>query len=384
MRRVLAFFAVVIAVSVAIAIVSVRNINRAVAGSDWVNHTHSVILETEGLRADLFIGDGAAHAFVLTGEPKDRSASVNALSNAAEHVDYIAALTRNEPAQKDGVTRLASLVDRRSDFIRRLLSSRQSNDSNAVHALLVQDSGETVLNDIQHSIEKLKNDELTLLTQRDTAAFIQAQTTRWTVWAGVILDFTLLAGAGLLIRDDIAARKRATDALQTLNYELEDKVKVRTAELAAANDQLKIENIERKWANLGLQHQLHYNQLMINSINDLVLLLTRAANITRVNAAVTRSTGWEPHELADRPFSSFATLTYDGPAPLIDPVTQAMNDGREIRDQHAVVIDKRGQKVAARMTLFPLRDGDKVVGSVIIIQAPGNGTPGGAAVATQT
>ena len=376
MRRVLTFFAIIIAVIVAVAVTSLRNINREVAGSDWVNHTHSVILETDALRSDLLIADGAAHTFVVTADPRDRASCVSALSDVSESVALLAALTRTEPAQKDQVSRIAALVNQRIDFIGRLIETRRSGNAGAVRALLSQDAGEPALSEIGHALEKLKNDELGLLTDRDTASYLQAQTTRWTVWAGVVLDFLLLAGAGILIRDDIAARQRAAAALQVLNNELETKVRERTAELSSANEKLTAENFERRWANLGLEHQLHYSQLIINSINDLVLLLTKASNITRINTAVTRTTGWEPFELVDKPFSGFAQLTFEGPAPLLDPVAQAMGDGRELRGQSAVIEDKRGGKIPVRMTLFPLRDGNKVVGCVIILMLNSPGEQG--------
>lgn len=376
MRRVWAFFAIILVVIVAVAVVSIGNINRAVAGSDWVNHTHSVILETEGLRSDLFIGDGAAHAFMVTADPRDRASCINDLSKVAEHLEIISALTRNEAAQKELVAHVAERVNQRSDFIRRMLEGRQSGDANTVRALLAQDAGEPAMSEIERALDKLKNEELELLTERDTASFLQAQTTRWTVWTGVILDLALLAGAGLLIRDDIAARLRASAALETLNRDLEAKVQERTSELASANALLTTENIERRWANVGLEHQLHYNQLIINSINDLVLLLTKASNITRINSAVTRMTGWESYELVDTPFSSFAKLSFAGPAPILDPVAQAMSNGHEIRDQAAVVEDKRGGRIQMLMTLFPLRDGNKVVGSIIILLPLGSaGSP---------
>jgi PAS domain S-box-containing protein len=367
-RGVLVFFFLILAVFIAVAAASLRNINRAVAGSDWVNHTHSVIIETEGLRSSLYVGDGAAHTFVVTGDPRDRASCVEALADVSDHLDIMQALTRNEPGQKDEVSGIAALVNRRSDFIRGVLAARQSGDTNALRSMLADDAGQPALKEIQRATERLKDDELGLLTERDTASFLQAQATRWTVWAGVILDFLLLSGAGWLIKDDIAARRRAADALLRANDQLEAKVRERTAELTAANERLAAENLERGWANQGLEHQLHYNQLIINSINDLVLVLTKATNISRVNPAVVRLTGREPHELIHRPFSSIARLTFAGQAPMLDPIAQAMKDGRDLRDHPAVVEDKMGQTIPVRMALFPLRDRDKVVGGVVILQ----------------
>jgi CHASE3 domain sensor protein len=365
--RLMAFFAVILVVFVAAAALALRNIGREVAGSDWVNHTHSVILETEGLRSELYIADGAAHAFVVTGDPRDRRSAVDALSEVDNHLSILGALTRTETAQGDQVSRITVIVDRRADAIRAILSARQSGDTATLHALLADDAGQPALRQIQIAVEGLKGDELGLLTERDTASFLRAQATRWTVWASVALDFLLLCGAGWLVRDDLAARRRAAAVLADANNLLEVKVAERTAELGAANRHLTSENLERRWTNQGLEHQLRYNHLIINSINDLVLVLTKAANISRANPAVARMSGRENHELMNLPLSAFARLTHAGPAPMLDPVAQAMREGHDLRDQAAVVVDKLGREIPATMALYPLRDGDKIVGAVVIL-----------------
>jgi PAS domain S-box-containing protein len=283
----------------------------------------------------------------------------------------MAALTRNEPAQKDEVAHIDTLVSQRADFIRAVMKARQSGNLDTVRSLLADDAGQPAMKEIGSAIERLKQDELGLLTERDTAAFLQAQMTRWTTWTGVILDFILLVGAALLIKDDIAARRMAANALEAANRQLEARVRERTADLAAANETLTSENLERRWANQGLEHQLSYNNLIINSINDLVLVLTKATNISRINPAVTIVTGFEAHELVNKPFSSFARLHYPGGAPMLDPISQSMNDGRDLRDQAATVADRLGRTVPVRVALFPLRDREKVVGGVVIIQVLG-------------
>lgn len=373
--RVLAFFLLVLGVFAAAAFTSIRNINRDVAGSDWVNHTHAVIQELEGLRSDLYIGDGAAHTFVVTGDPRDRRASMESISDVADHLEILTALTRNEPDQKDQVSRIADVVNKRLEFLRGILAQRQSGDSPALRAALLEDAGQPAVKQIERLIGKLKNEELGLLTERDTASFLQAQTTRLTVWGGVILDLILLVGAGWLIWDDLAARRRAARALEDANDLLEDKVRDRTAELASANQGLKAENLERRWTNQGLEHQLRYNNLIINSISDLVLVLTKATNISRVNPAVTKLTGREPHELIQLPLSTLVRLIHFGATPLLDPIAQAMNEGHDLKDQAAVVIDKLDREIPAMLALFPLRDRDKIVGAVVVIQTVGGKGP---------
>src|ERR1700685_4623779 len=149
----LVFFLSVAVVAVAGAVVAVRNINRSVASSDWVNHTHSVILQAEALRSDMYLGEGALHTVVLTGDPRDLTACREAISDAADDLEITKALTRNEPAQSGRVADIEALVDKRLGYIRGVLSSRQSGNTEGVRAMLAADAGGASLREIQRAID---------------------------------------------------------------------------------------------------------------------------------------------------------------------------------------------------------------------------------------
>lgn len=377
-RRVLLFFLLISAVLLVVAVGAVRNISRSMASSDWVNHTHAVMLELEGLRSDLYFGDGAMHTFVLTGDPRDQAACRNAIANVGEHLEIAKALTRQEPDQSGQVIQLESLVNPRVTFMREVLAARESGNTEAVRSLLDADAGRSAIQEIQQKVKKLKDDEMALLTQRDTASYLQAQATRWTVWTGVVLDVLLLGGVAWLVRDDIAARQRAALALEEANEQLEARVRERTAELVAANAKLSSENLERRWANQALEHQLRYNHLIINSITDLVFVITKPLNISRINPAVVHQTGFELTELVDQPLQRVVRLADEGsgdePA-IFDPIARALNEGRDLHAQAAVLSDRQNRLTPVRFSLFPLRDRDKVVGGVVILQVTSTPPP---------
>ena len=93
-------------------------------------------------------------------------------------------------------------------------------------------------------------------------------------------------------------------------------------------------------------------------------------NISRINPAVVHLTGWEPQELVNSPLSRVVRLDGDGRgsgASAAYPLAQALKEGRDLRDQPAILEDKRGHLTPVRLTLFPLRDGDKVVGGVAVV-----------------
>jgi PAS domain S-box-containing protein len=362
--RIRACFLLISAVVIVVAVASVRNINRSVASSDWVNHTHAVMLEVNGVFSSVQAGNGAAMTFVAFGDSRNQAAARAAFADMAEHLEVAKALTRQESAQHAQVVNLEGLANRRAEYDRGLLDRPPGTRGEATPVLLA-DAGADAMGEIQRVVEKLTEQEMGLLADRDRVSYLQAQTTRWTVWSGVALDVLLLGGAAWLISDDIAARRRAAAVLEEANNLLETKVQERTAELATANDGLTTENLERRWINQALEHQLRYDQLIISSISDLVLVVTKALNISRMNPAVVRLTGREPQELIHRPLSALARLTEE---PLVDPLAQALVDGQDLREQSAWLEDKRGRKIAVRLALFPLRDRDKVVGGVVILQ----------------
>lgn len=368
-RRVIAFFLVISVVAVVVAVVAVRNINRSVAASDWVNHTHAVILEVDGIFSAVQAGDAALRTFATSGEAPDRTAGREAFASLAEHLAVAKALTRSEPAQRDQVARIETMALKRAEFARVILDAPPADAATVIRSIRAGESNLATLGEIRQAVARLKAEEMRLLAERDTAAYLQAQTTRWMVWSGVALEFLLLAGVAWLIRDDLAARRRAATALEEANAQLEVKVRERTAELASTNDRLTAENLERRWGNQALEHQLRYNDLIVNSLSDLVFVLTKATNVSRVNPAVVHLTGLETSQLINQPLARFVRLaSTGGEAPLIDPIPRALKEGHDLRDLRGFIEDKRGRKTPVRFTLFPLRDRDKVVGGVVILQ----------------
>jgi CHASE3 domain sensor protein len=376
-RRIIAFFLVVAAVLVVVALLAGRNISRSTATSDWVNHTHAVILESQEMVSALNAGNAALRTYLLTGEVRDQAVAQQAFNEMVEHAEILQALTKDDPAARAEVTELVRLGGERSTVAREL-AARRVNGVETPSALVAADVSAGSTAEIQRRVERLKELQMALLAERDTASYLQAQMTRWTVWAGVFLDVLLLGGAVWLIRDDLDARRRLVATLEASNRDLDQKVKERTAELAATNDQLTAENLERQWANQALEHQRRYDQLIINSINDLVLVLTKVMNISRINPAVVQVTGFEGTDLINKPFAAlveFQPSIEAAAAGRVDPMAHALKTGREVRGPGVLRL-KHGGKMPVRVTLCPMRDGDKVVGGVVILEANSPATAG--------
>jgi PAS domain-containing protein len=220
---------------------------------------------------------------------------------------------------------------------------------------------------IDRFVNGIMDQENALLVERDLRQQARARATRMTVYAGLAVDFVLLAFVPWLIRGDLRARRKAAQALTADNTQLEAKVRERTAELLTANESLKQENFERRWSCQALDHQLRYNQLIINSIAELVFVISRALNISRVNPAALQQTSWEPRDLITQSIDRVLQFPPDPAGGSQNPLATAMRDGRQLQQCPAQLIARSGKTIPIRYSFAPLHDQDKIVGGVVTV-----------------
>jgi PAS domain S-box-containing protein len=377
MRRVLACFGLILAVLVLVVVVSLNNLSRSVATSDWVNHTHALITELDALQPTLNAAEGELSRYLLTADQRDHGAYQNKFAELGEHVDVAIALVASSPAEQQRFQQIALLLAKRAEVASQIVQIKKGGDPAALKRLLGEDAESNDHRELAHLIEKFRVTQTDLLSARDRTLFLQAQTTRWTVLIGLALDFLLLCGAAWLIRDALAARNLANRLLHQTNMELEEMVRQRTTELSATNAKLAAQSLEDRWSKQALEHQNRYNLLIIDSISDAVFVVTKLMNISRLNPAAIHMTGLEPVELIDKPLARVLALS--GPAelakPTYDPLARTLAEGHELRDRAACLTTKSGQSIPVRLNFYPLRDRDKVVGGVVILQLSAPASP---------
>ncbi|MGP8198827.1 MAG: CHASE3 domain-containing protein [Limisphaerales bacterium] len=372
-QRVIGLFVLMVGILVFVAWSAVTTINKSIESSDWVNKTHAFIIEANDILSCLHAGDSALRTYLLTGDPRDQGAYRVAYGEMLDHLVVAKALTKHgeeKELQNQQVLELETLISNRIDFTRSVVQARAQSGLDAARQLMASHPDVEPMGKIKLLVRNITDQENNLLKQRDQESHLLAQATRTTVYTGVAVNFVLLVLVVWLMRDDLSARRRATQALEDANAQLEAKVQERTAELVKTNQSLKQENLERRWSSQALDHQLRYSQLIINSIYELVFVVSRALNISRINPAVSHQTHWEPQELVAQSLDRVLRLNAESAAgaPPQNPITFAMHEGREIQDREAVLLTKSGQTAPVRYSMIPLRDHDKVVGAVITVR----------------
>jgi len=380
LKRLAYVFLFISAVLIAIALLAVRNIRLTAAASDWVNHTHSLIERIDNTRSGLLRSEATLRAYAATSESSDLLTLNRALGDMRSELDLalLMADEHSEPELHARLQEIDTLGKSHTGLARKIIAARQADDAPVLRRELDSFARSDTGGEIEQGLAFVKSRLLARLTERDTQLYLQVQSTRWAIWSGVALDLLLLGGAGWLIRDDLANRRRAATALEEANAQLEVKVKERTAELQAANQQLSLDNLERQWANQALEHQLHYNHRIVECVSDLVVVLTKAGHITRVNTAVLRFSGWDASDLVKEPFDKLVRLTGATEHAIADSnalnkrIADAMKDGRDLVDQVGLALGCDGREAAARVSLYPLRDQNKIIGGILTLRLTAN------------
>jgi PAS domain S-box-containing protein len=89
--------------------------------------------------------------------------------------------------------------------------------------------------------------------------------------------------------------------LQQLNTQLEQRVQQRTAELAASNESLRVEIIERQRTEAALRHTNNKLQALITASPRAIVMLDREERVKIWNPAAERMFGWTEADILDCP-----------------------------------------------------------------------------------
>jgi PAS domain S-box-containing protein len=178
---------------------------------------------------------------------------------------------------------------------------------------------------------------------------------------GTVLALVPVAPKALAMRSpeelerEIAARKEAENALQTVNTELEARVRGRTAELAEAN--------------ASLRYEREMLRITLASIGDAVMATDLKGRVTFLNSVAQTLTGWKEEDARGQPLEGvFRIVNEKTRKMVVNPALRALKEGTIVGlANHTILIARDGTERAIDDSAAPIRHEDGTVAGAVLV-----------------
>ena len=219
-----------------IGVVAFLSIRDLVRNSDRVAHTQEVMAHAAIVGSLLADAETGQRGYLITGDPIYLEPYTAAAGSLRIEVDSLALLTHDNAAQRSRTAHLRTLTDQRLAMLASGVTARRKGGSEEGREWLVQDKGRRVMDDARSVLQDIRDDEDVLLEKRDRAARDSAMTATMLIVFGSLAGIVAVAFASGMVRRDLRRRIEVETDLREARDELEERVRERTAELAAVID----------------------------------------------------------------------------------------------------------------------------------------------------
>jgi PAS domain S-box-containing protein len=257
-----------VAILLAAGVVEYRTIQDLVETDRLVAHTVVVRAELEGTVSAVGSIESDARGYVATGDDSFVSQEQMWGSRVQEHLRQLRVLTADNPSQQRNLGQLEPLVERKLDFMHRLVTLRSQRGLDAATELIARGEGRALMSAIRAHIAAMETEESSLLAARQADSHARARRAAQVAVLGSLLALALVALAGWRNRADVAARTQAERALLRAGA---------------------------------------YNRSLIEASLDPLITIAPNGKINDVNAATEKVTGASRQELVGTDFAGYFT-----------------------------------------------------------------------------
>lgn len=232
-----------------------RAVNSLVQSDYWVDHTWQCVNQVERIMNSVKDAETGNRGYLITGDESYLTPYVTAIHDLPLELNHFEKLTSDNPVQQARIREMRAAVNRRLDMLQQGIDLRRKGTIDSSHALVLTGTGNAEMDNLRRIADELNKTEHALLIERTVAAKSSSREARYTLALASCLDFLLIV---LMLRYFVRERhmrlaierdaerlavtraeaEERADEVRALNATLENRVKLRTAELETTNREL--------------------------------------------------------------------------------------------------------------------------------------------------
>jgi PAS domain S-box-containing protein len=329
---VIAGFVILLAVLIADAYITKRQLDQQIETGLWVSHTRQVQLQISQVESLLKDAETGQRGFLYTGGEQYLDPYKVAVTQIDSHINALAELTSDNPRQQSAITDLRALSRAKLNELADTIALYRFGKQDEAQKLVLSDAGLRTMRDIRNVIAGMEGEEDSLGAKRD-AAYRRSIT----LTTACIYLTTLLAAAGLIL----------------LAYYI-----------------LREMNLRERHAE-DIRARAEWFRVTLTSIGDAVIATDQNGHVTFLNPIAEDLTGITTARAAGRNIVDiFPIFNESTMAPVDNPVAKVIEHGRAMGlANHTVLRKPNGTLTPIDDSAAPIRDDNgKLIGVVLVFR----------------
>lgn len=317
-------------VLVAVGIAALWQFQAYRAATLGVRQTLQTLNAIENLTRRLVDAETGQRGFLLTARPAYLQPLTTAREALPTEIEALAALTADDPGQRERVETLRPLVAQKLDELARTIELRQAKGFDAALAAVDTGVGKRTMDAIRTTLDAMARTEEDALATRLRST--DARNGR------VLLALALASSLGVLLVGGCALGLNA-QSRQRLGAQ---------AALAESEERLRV---------------------TLRSIGDAVIATDTDGCVVFMNPVAELLTGWTTADAHGRPLADvFVIVNETTRVPVENPVTRVLREGITVGlANHTVLFARDGREIPIDDSAAPIRDASRVLMGVVLV-----------------